>query len=250
MFSNGIFYCELTRLLLYVTKMGIRIMASYFLEIYTKHKSHIKFTELFRKNVVPRIIKNEIVSSVHLYTPCQNQELAPSDQNPPRLTLELNCKTVTMIEMILRLISDKEWFVMPEGYSASHQVFDKIKYPCFGENNPEKRKAKISYVVRYSQPILDEKKFVKFYLTHHPQVLAHMPAIRNILCYVPLNWDDPLDLPNSNYIVGNEVVFDSLKDLKMALKSNARKRAREDMMANPVRPGPVTHFTLTREDFN
>ena len=224
-------------------------MVSYFIEIYTKNENYIEFTEQFRWNVMPQIIKNKNVSSAHFYTPYQNQEAVQSDQQPPCLALELNCKTVAKIELILQLILDSEWFVFPEGYSATHQVFEQIKYPCFGALYPQKRDAKISYVVRYSRPILDEKKFVEFYLTHHPQILAHMPAIKNILCYVPLDWDDCLNFPNSDYIVGNEVVFDSLEHLNLALKSNARKRAREDMMANPIRSGPVTHFTFKRDDF-
>ena len=77
-----------------------------------------------------------------------------------------------------------------------------------------------------------------------------MPAIRNVLCYLPLSWNDPLGLPNSNYIVGNEVVFDGLENLLAAQASDVRDRARDDMIANPIRPGPVTHFTLQREDFS
>ena len=225
-------------------------MASYFIEIYTKNDSYIKFTKEFREYIVLRIIKSRNVLSAHLYTPCKKQNLVQSDKNPPCLILELNCKTVAMIEMTLQLIFDREWFVLPEGYSAKHQVFDKIEYPCSGTQNPQKRHSKISYVVRYSRPILDEKKFIEFYLTHHPPILAQMPAIKNILCYVPLDWEKPLELPNSDYIVGNEVVFDSLEHLKVALASNARKSAREDMKANPIRSGPVTHFVFEREDFN
>ena len=224
-------------------------MASYFLEIYTQNQNYITLTEEFRNNIVPNIIDNKSVLSAHLYTPCHDQELVQSDQNPPCITLQFDCKTLAKIENTLQVISEKKWFVLPAGYSVTHQVFEKIEYPLFGESAPQKRYAKISYAVRYSHPISDEKKFVEFYLTHHPQILANMPAIRNVLCYVPLDWDDPLGLPSSNYIVGNEVVFDSLKNLMAAQASDVRDRARDDMIANPVRPGPVTHFALQREDF-
>jgi len=199
---------------------------------------------------VSNIIENESVSSAHLYTPFQNKELVQSDQNPPCITFQFDCKTVARIEKTLQLISDKQWFVLPDGYVATHQVFEKIEYPCFGELTPKKKHSKISHTVRYSHPISDKKKFVEFYLTHHPQILANMPAIRNVICYVPLDWDDPLRLPNSNYVIGNEVVFDSLEHLMAAQVSDVRKRARGDMVANPIRPGPVTHFTLKREDFS
>ena len=60
-----------------------------------------------------------------------------------------------------------------------------------GTERPAPLTASFSYVVRYHRPVEDEAVFVRHYLDTHPSLLARLPRIRNVLCYVPLAWRHP-----------------------------------------------------------
>ena len=82
-----------------------------------------------------------------------------------------------------------------------------------------------------------------------PPIMADMPGIRNVLCYVPATWSNSAPIPSSGCILGNEAVFDSLDALNTALASDVRHRLREDYKSFPVKPGPNTHYAMQRVDF-
>src|SRR4029079_12134000 len=80
-------------------------------------------------------------------------------------------------------------------------------------------RAPFSYVVRYHLPAEDEAAFVANYVASHPPTLARLPAIRNIMCYFPLRMPSPAGLPDPDYLIGNEVVFDDVAAFNRAMAS-------------------------------
>ena len=104
-------------------------------------------------------------------------------------------------------------------------------------------------MVRYFAPVSDENLFRSNYLENHPPIMADMPGIRNVLCYVPATWSNSAPIPSSGCILGNEAVFDSLDALNTGLASDVRHRLREDYKSFPVKPGPNTHYAMQRVDF-
>jgi hypothetical protein len=135
---------------------------------------------------------------------------------------------------------------LPAGIKATGTALDKDLYPVKGETAPSPLTAPLSYVVRYHGPSPDPKGFVEHYLRTHAILLGEFPKIRNVLCYIPQDWKDPNGLADPNYILGNEVAFDTIADFAAAMQSDVRHRLREDYRDFPRFDGPNTHFLMTR----
>lgn len=106
--------------------------------------------------------------------------------------------------------------------------------------------APVSYVVRYRRPAEDEAAFRRVYLDSHPPVQAGLPGIRAILCYLPL---DDLTVPGvtrCDYLIGNEVAFDTVADFSAAMQSPARHELRAHYTSFPPFSGPTSHVLMQR----
>ncbi len=136
-----------------------------------------------------------------------------------------------------------------DGGRPTCEAFRVTEHAVAGADTPAPRTAPFSYVVRYYRPAADEGAFVAFYLAHHPPILAELPGIRNVYCYVPVEWRNPAAIPDSDCMLGNEVVFDSAAALDAALASDVRHRLREDYLRFPPFMGPSTHYAMRRERF-
>jgi uncharacterized protein (TIGR02118 family) len=106
--------------------------------------------------------------------------------------------------------------------------------------------APFSYVVRYHRPAEDESLFVRHYVETHPALLAQLPGIRNVMCYVPLTWRHPDGVPAADYMLGNEVVFDHNQAFKAAMASPVRHELRAHFRQFPRFSGRSTHYAMDR----
>ena len=106
--------------------------------------------------------------------------------------------------------------------------------------------APFSYLVRYHRPAEDEAAFVRHYLDTHPLLLARLPRIRNVMCYVPLAWRHPAGFPGADYMLGNEVVFDHNEDFNAAMASPLRHELRAHFHQFPPFSGRNTHYPMDR----
>ncbi len=134
-----------------------------------------------------------------------------------------------------------------DGCGIDCEAFEVRRYPVAGETVPAARTAPLSFVVRYYRPAADEAAFREFYLANHPPILGRFPGIRNVLCYLPLAWDNESGLAVSDCMLGNEVVFDSAAALNAALASEVRRELRRDYEGFPPFSGPVSHHAMARE---
>jgi uncharacterized protein (TIGR02118 family) len=134
----------------------------------------------------------------------------------------------------------------PDEVTAVHDAMEQRFYPVAGEAKPGPLKAPVSYVVRYQRPAENESEFIAHYVDHHPQIQARFPGIRSIMCYVPIPWRDPTPITPASYLLGNEVVFDSVEALEAALNSPVRHELREDFKRFPKFAGKNTHYAMRR----
>lgn len=118
-------------------------------------------------------------------------------------------------------------------------------FPVAGEKTPAPLTAHFSYVVRYFRPAEDEALFVNSYIAEHPPILAKLPGIRNVMCYVPLRWHHP-DVPPADYMLGNEVTFDDIESFNAAQASPVRAELRAHYKEFPKFSGKNTHFAMDR----
>jgi uncharacterized protein (TIGR02118 family) len=111
---------------------------------------------------------------------------------------------------------------LPQGIAITGTPFERRLYPVGGEAMPGPLTAPFSYVVRYHRPADDEAEFVSHYLADHPPLLAKLPEIRSVLCYLPVGTLATPALPTANIMIGNEVAFDSAEAFNAAMASPVR----------------------------
>jgi uncharacterized protein (TIGR02118 family) len=119
-------------------------------------------------------------------------------------------------------------------------------HPVAGADAPAPHEAPFSYMVRYHRPADDEGLFVRHYIEDHPPLLARLPAIRNVICYLPLAWQHAGGVPAADYMLGNEVVFDRIDDFNDAMASPLRHEMRKHYRQFPSFSGRNTHYPMDR----
>jgi len=135
---------------------------------------------------------------------------------------------------------------LPHGVVVTGTPFERRLYPIGGEVVPGPLTAPFSYVVRYHRPADDEAAFVSHYLADHPPLLAKLPEIRSVLCYLPLDTLAAPALPTANVMIGNEVAFDSPEAFNAAMASPVRAELRAHFRTFPRFTGRNTHYPMMR----
>jgi hypothetical protein len=134
----------------------------------------------------------------------------------------------------------------PAGTSITAEAMVRKFYGAEGETGEQPLLAPFSYVVRYHRPAEDERAFVAYYVADHPAILARFPNIRSVLCYFPIPWRDPNALASPDYMLGNEVAFDSLEHFNAAMQSPVRHELRAHYRRLPRFSGRNTHYPMMR----
>jgi uncharacterized protein (TIGR02118 family) len=138
----------------------------------------------------------------------------------------------------------------PHGFTLTGTAFERRFFPVAGETAPGPLRAGFSYVVRYHPPAEDAAHFIAHYLADHPPLMAKLPEIRSILCYLPIRDAAPNVVPAVDYVIGNEVAFDSVDAFNAAMASPARKEMRAHFLKFPPFSGRNTHFPMLRTQLN
>jgi uncharacterized protein (TIGR02118 family) len=136
---------------------------------------------------------------------------------------------------------------LPHGAVLTGTPFERRLYPIDDETTPGPLTAPFSYVVRYHRPADDEAEFVSHYLADHPPLLAKLPKIRSVLCYLPLDALATPALPAADVMIGNEVAFDSPEAFNVAMTSPVRAELRAHFHTFPKFTGRTTHFPMMRQ---
>jgi uncharacterized protein (TIGR02118 family) len=118
-------------------------------------------------------------------------------------------------------------------------------YPVGGASAPAPLSAPFSYVVRYHKPAEDEAAFIRNYVDTHPPTLGKLPGIRSVMCYFP-QAAAAQGVQGADYIIGNEVAFDSIAAFNAAMQSEVRQELRAHYRDFPRFTGLNTHFPMSR----
>ncbi len=133
----------------------------------------------------------------------------------------------------------------PSGLEWTGSSFERHFYPVAGEAEPAALAAPFSYVVRYHKPAEDEAAFLRNYVDTHPPTLATLPGIRAVMCYFPQAVAAQGVQP-ADYMIGNEVAFDSVAAFNAAMQSPVRQELRRHFREFPPFTGRNTHFPFVR----
>lgn len=195
----------------------------------------------------PALGSGGITRSIEVYSPHAVDDPYLGRETGKLLIVEANFDTQQQLEAAL---ANKEvanaLAALPVGRNLqlTAEAFIVRHFPLLDGSTPA-RQAPVSFVVRYYRPIDQEEAFNNHYFAHHPPIMVHFPRIRNILCYVPVEWRDANQVAPTNSFLGNEIVFDSLEDLNAALTSEARHKLREDYYSFP-HEGETSHHAMQR----
>jgi hypothetical protein len=102
----------------------------------------------------------------------------------------------------------------------------------------------VSYFVRYRGWADDADEFNVYYETVHAKILRTFTNIQSLLLHRPAPWTDPLPVDRGDSALLAQMVFRSTQDLDVALRSEARRRARDDLQRFPPFTGSVTHEAM------
>jgi uncharacterized protein (TIGR02118 family) len=103
----------------------------------------------------------------------------------------------------------------------------------------------VSYFVRYRGSSSDADAFHMHYETRHAAILRQFPGIRSLVLHRPVAWSDPFPVQRGGTFLLAQMQFDSANDLDAALRSPARRQARDDFQSFPPFSGEVTHEAVT-----
>ena len=190
-------------------------------------RSYFLDQQLAFLEAVPQVV------SIDLFVPATGDVVLFDDGAAPALMIQIDmenasdAQTLVQSDDFRRLILDESAYAAPIDKLAL-DVFETVHFAIPGHQIPLPRTAPLSFVVRYYGPTDDMAAFNRFYTENHPPILAAFPGIRNVVCYLPLDWQSTKNVPDSSLILGNEVVFDDIDDLNRALESDVMPRLRED----------------------
>jgi hypothetical protein len=180
-----------------------------------------------------------------LFLPHPDHATVPffADGPPPAAILEVGAHAIDPLLAAAGTLAGSLGSVPGTNFRAG--LFAVARQPIAGDRVAEPRGASMSFVVRYFGPTENPQAFAAHYVANHPPILARFPAIRNVLCYIPL----PVPVPgfeSDPCIIRNEVVFDDVPALIAALRSPVLADLRAD--SKTFAPfGRSTHHAMMRE---
>jgi len=183
------------------------------------------------------------------YVPCPGDANDPyvDDLTGPCLLCMLNFPDADALRAALASDNFRSALgCIPAGAALTAEAMACKCYDAGGEIAGHSLHAPFSYVVRYHRPAEDEEAFVAHYVADHPALLSRLPKIRSVLCYFPMPWQDPNGLASPDYMLGNEVAFDSLADFNTAMVSPVRHEMRAHYRQFPRFSGRNTHYPMMR----
>ncbi len=183
------------------------------------------------------------------YVPASGRPKDPmvDDGSGPLFVVMLEFSSMAALEHAARSHDFAAPFsALPAGLELSADAMERRDYPVAGETAAKPLSAPFSYSVRYHRPADDEARFVDFYLANHPPLLARLPGVRNVICYLPVREIKAAGLPSADYMLGNEVAFDTIEAFNAAMASEQRRALRADFARFPRFTGPNTHYPMER----
>jgi uncharacterized protein (TIGR02118 family) len=103
----------------------------------------------------------------------------------------------------------------------------------------------VLYFVRYRGASPSQEVFETYYENQHAAILKQFPNIRSLILHCPAPWTDPFPVRRGETMLLAQMQFDSAGDLNNALRSQARRLARDDFQRFPPFDGEVTHEAMS-----
>jgi hypothetical protein len=189
------------------------------------------------------------LEALDLYQPASETSRDPYNHQEasPLLMAILEFASAAALQQAMTSVSFLEVLkALPGDLRATANAFRRAFYGPDGNEIDNNLNAPVSYVVRYYNPAHDAPAFIENYVGSHPPTQAKLPAIRSIMCYFPRPDLASQEWPAIDYLIGNEVVFDSVDDFNEAMQSSVREELRAHFREFPPFSGQNSHFLMQR----
>ena len=165
---------------------------SFFLEIYSPTQNIQPILNVLISRLKDNFSNIGEIGGVHLYLPHEENNIVSEDRNPPKVVFEIMSEDIQQLRGCLSLILNEDSVLAGKGVTLKAELFEKQSFPVQGNCVSSDKQTPLSFSVRYYPPIRDIGSFVRYYVANHPSILAKLPNIRNIFCYYPKTWKDPV----------------------------------------------------------
>ncbi|MFM0667116.1 EthD family reductase [Paraburkholderia sediminicola] len=101
-----------------------------------------------------------------------------------------------------------------------------------------------SYLVHYPGQAEDFNAWLRYYVSHHPQIMLDYPGVMQVQVFTRIDWCDAMPFERVSYMQRNQLTFPSIDALMRALESPVRTRMRADNQNFPAFSGSARHFAM------
>jgi uncharacterized protein (TIGR02118 family) len=106
----------------------------------------------------------------------------------------------------------------------------------------------VSYFVSYRGSSSDPDLFRAHYENQHAAILRRFPKIKSLVVHQPTSWNDPMPVRRGETFLLAQMKFDNVAELDSALRSEARREARDDFHRFPAFSGDVFHEAMIAKE--
>jgi len=224
---------------------------SYFLYFEDPSHPNARISEAEQSAVLELLRRTPGLLKAHLFTPAVAGGPFVDDGPPPRLALQIVFPDLPALESVIAADGPLQALAAPDawpslaGTLASQQAMTTRPFPVpdpkptTATNEP-----RCSYLVHYPGHSEDLNAWLRYYLTHHPQLMMHFPGIREIEIFTRVDWYDSMPWRRVHHMQRNKVVFDNPAALTAALESPAILDMRADYHRFPPFVGGDLHYPM------
>jgi hypothetical protein len=169
----------------------------------------------------------------------------------PFAALQLEFADVASLEANLRRhgylakLAETDFLTSTRGGTAEQQAMLTRKFPVPEPGSRAPDGSLCTFLVEYPGEAEDYNAWLAYYVSHHPQIMAKFPGIREAEVLTPIVAISALPWPVSKIMQRNKVVFDSAQALSVATAgSPVIKEMRADFAHFPKFTGNNLHWPM------
>lgn len=185
-----------------------------------------------------------------VYTPVTYHDPYLDDGPGPILALQLEFPDLVSLERNvgpgghLQTLANPVVFPSLKGASAVQQAMLTRRFPAARPGAQVDGAVFCTYLVEYPGQAENYNAWLTHYVTHHPQLMAKFPKIRQMEIYTPATFISALPFAFIERMQRNKVVFDTQADLNASLVHDVRHEMRRDWDNFPAFTGRNLHAAL------
>ena len=221
---------------------------SYFVMFENQAHPDTRISETDKAGITDILKRTPGLVKAHLFTPTTADGPFNSDGPPPQFGLQLYFSNIEALEAVIGATGHLQALAAPDSWPSlrgtvvTQQAMLTRTFPVPEPRERAENETRCSYLVHYPGHAEDLNAWLRYYLTHHPQLMKFMPGIREIEMFTRVDWYDSMPWTRVDYMQRNKPVFDNPAALAASLVSPALAEMRADYRKFPPFSGGNVHY--------